>query len=201
MRSMKKLFGISLVVVMVVMGLFSSSGAWLSDKEASANNSLTAATLDLLTNNANGTSQSYVLGNLAPGAWDLAGQVILKNNGSIPGKLWFEIVNARNFENNCIDPEIKWGDTSCGTGADQGELGAFVKASFQGNPDGGPYPRFGGTDVINASIGQRVDVMELAAGQSYPIVLYAVWTSTDNDNLAQGDTVMFDVVWHLDQVH
>lgn len=55
--------------------------------------------------------------------------------------------------------------------------------------------------MINASIGQRVDVMELAAGQSYPIVLYAVWTSTDNDNLAQGDTVMFDVVWHLDQVH
>jgi hypothetical protein len=112
---------------------------------------------------------------------------------------WFEIVNVRNLENNCIDPETKWGDVSCGTEANQGELGAFVKASFQANVD--PWTRYGGADVINASIGVRVDVTVLNPGDTYPIVVYGTWAQTANDNLAQGDTVMFDVVWHLDQVH
>lgn len=197
---LKKWMLIFPVVIVGVMafGLI-GTGAWFTDTATVADNTVTASTLNLKINGQEDAVQTYSLSNLSPGAWDLAGQAILKNDGTIKGKLWLEIVNVRNFENGCGNPETKAGDQTCGTGPDQGELGDLVKASFQANID--PWTRYGGEKVINASIGQRVDVIELAPGQSYPLVLYIVWTSTASDNLAQSDSVVFDVVFHLDQVH
>lgn len=176
-----------------------TSGAWFSATATTGDNTFAAGTLSLLINGQEDPTQTYSIANLAPGAWQLSGQAMLTNNGSLPGKLWFEIVNVRNRENGCGQPERKAGDATCGAGDDQGELGGLVKASFQANV--APWTRYGGSQVINASSGERVDVKDLAAGEAYPIVLYAVWPQGESDNLAQSDAVVFDVVFHLEQIH
>ena len=192
-------FMISFLALGVMAFGLISTGAWFSDTATTSENNLVAGTLDLLINGQDDAVQTYKIANLSPGAWDLTGQAVLKNDGTIAGQLWFEITNVRNLDNGCSNPEIKAGDTTCGLGTDQGELGSLVKASFQANVD--PWTRYGGGNVIDASIGQRVDVTELAPGQSYPLVVYVVWPSSASDNLAQTDSVIFDVVFHLDQVH
>jgi len=154
------------------------SGAWFSDTVSSTGNSLTAATLYVSVNDTRGTTQTYTLNNIKPGAWDLGGQAILKNTGTIPGHLWYEIVN--------VSPA-------------GGPLGALVYPSFQANV--APWTRYGGNLVINEAVGVRVDVADLAPNASIPLVVYFVWPSTDGDNAAQGAALTFDVVWHLDQIH
>jgi hypothetical protein len=182
-EKMKKFLMILMILVTVLAiatmtyGML-GSGAWFSDSVTSAENRLTAATLNLNVNDTRGTSQTYVLDNIRPGDWALGGQAILKNIGSIPGRLWYEISN--------VSPA-------------SGLLGALVYPSFQANI--APWTRYGGTLVINSSVGQRVDVVDLAPGQSIPIVVYFNWPMGIEDNSAQGASLTFDVVWHLDQIH
>lgn len=187
-----------LAIGIMTYGLTGTS-AWFSDTATTPISSVASGTLILKINGQDEVSQAYSVSNLKPNAREPMGQVILKNEGSIKGLGWFEIVNVRNFENGCLYPETKTGDKTCGAGSDQGELGLYVKISFQTNPES-PY-RYAGVNVVNASGGQRVDLISLEPGQSTPLFAYAGWTSTNTDNLAQGDSVIFDVVFHLDQVH
>lgn len=183
-------------VCVLAFGLI-GSGAWFTDKAVAQDNTLTAGTIDLQVNEIDDVTQVYSVSNLRPGSWDLAGQVVLKNTGSLAGHLWLEVADLQNQENACSDPEVKAGDTSCDPLG--GELGQFVKPSFQLNM--APWTRYGGNSTLNDSVGQRVDVMDLQPGQSIPLVLYATWhDSTELDNLAQGDGATFSVVFHLDQI-
>lgn len=193
---MKKLILSVFTILMVSAATFGATQALFSDEETSSNNTFTAATLDLKTNDADGTTASYTLTNIKPGDWNLAGQVVLKNAGSVNGNAWYEITNVRNLENNCL--EMENGDATCGTGDDQGELGGLAKASLQQNVT--PWTRFPTSPVaINTAAGVRYDIGTLTAGQTLPIVVYGVWTPSASDNLAQGDSVVFDVVFHLEQ--
>ena len=174
----KHMLWVALAAIAVMgIGMF-SSGAWFSDNVSSTGNSLTAATLYVSVNDTRGTTQTYTLSNIKPGDWALGGQAILKNTGSIPGHLWYEIMN--------VSPA-------------NGPLGALVYPVFQANVE--PRTRYGGNLVINNAVGVHVDVMDLAAGESIPLVVYFSWPSTSGDNAAQGASLTFDVVWHLDQVH
>lgn len=163
-------------IAVLVYGMF-GSGAWFTSTATSTDNKLTAATLKLEVDGVNSVARTYVLDNIKPGDWALAGQAPLKNVGTLPGKLWFEIVN--------VTPS-------------DGPLGALVYPKFQQNV--APWTRFGGDKVINLSVGERVDIMELAAGESIPIVAYFSWPQGPNDNSAQGASLTFDVIWHLDQI-
>jgi hypothetical protein len=165
-----------LVLSIMAFGLL-DTGAWFSDSVSSTGNQLTAATLKLNVNDARGNSQTYVLDNIKPGDWKLGGQAIVKNSGTIPGHLWYEIVN--------VSPASSL-------------LGDLIYLKFQANVD--PWTHFGGDLVINASVGQHVDVTDLAPGASIPLVVYFSWPLTDHDNDAQGAGITFDVVWHLDQI-
>ena len=195
---MKKILLSFLGIALVSLAAVGATVAYFSDTEIGEDNTFSAGTLDLKTNDVDGVTSAYVLTNMKPGAWDLAGQVILKNAGTVKGHAWLEITNVKNLENSCIDPED--GDTSCGSGDDQGELGDKAKSSFQINVS--PWTRYGGSDSINDSEGTRVDLFDLDAGDTMPLVVYGVWPEGGNsDNLAQGDSVTFDVVFHLDQAN
>jgi hypothetical protein len=164
------------LVVVLAIGM-TGSGAWFTSTATSTGNQLTAATLKLNVDGQESVVQSYVLPNIKPSDWALGGQAVLKNTGTIPGHLWFEIVNV----------------SPAGTA-----LGNLVYPKLQQNV--APWTRFGGTEVINSAVGHRVDVTDLAPGESLPIVAYFSWPPTDGDNAAQGQTVTFDIVWHLDQI-
>jgi hypothetical protein len=178
---MKKLLSlgvVGLVLLSVLAFGLLDTGAWFSDTVSSTGNQLTAATLKLSVNDTRGTVQTYMLDNIRPGDWALGGQAVVKNTGTIPGHLWYELSN--------VSPA-------------SGPLGGLVYPSFQANV--APWTRYGGTLVINDSVGQHVDVTDLAPGASIPLVVYFVWTPTDHDNDAQGATLTFDVIWHLEQIH
>jgi hypothetical protein len=178
---MKKLLiigiaGLLVLLSTLVYGLV-DSGAWFSDSVSSTGNQLTAATLKLSVNDTRGTVQTYALDKIRPGDWQPGGQAIVKNTGTIPGHLWYEIVN--------VSPA-------------SGLLGDLVYLKFQADFE--PKAHFGGDQVINQSTGIRIDVVDLAPGDSIPLVVYFSWPLTDHDNDAQGTILSFDVIWHLDQI-
>jgi hypothetical protein len=168
--------GLLLLLSVLVYGL-TDTGAWFSDTVSSTGNQLTAAALKLNVNDSSGTSQTFVLDKIKPGDLAPGGQVILKNDGTIPGHLWFEIVN--------VTPA-------------NGLLGDLIHPKFRADVE--PWTSFGGDLAINQSIGIRVDVVDLAPGDSISLVVFFNWPLSEHDNDAQGATLSFDVTWHLDQL-
>jgi predicted ribosomally synthesized peptide with SipW-like signal peptide len=157
-----------------------ATSAYFTDQSTASGNTFAAGRIDLDLNGKDSLSHAYSVNNIAPGAWTLAGQVILKNDGTVDGHTWLEIKNVRTNGN--------------------GSLGSLVKASFQKNVE--PWTRYGGVNSVKASENVKVDLFDLKAGASIPLVVYAVWPdgSPATDNPAQGQTTTFDVVFHLDQI-
>jgi spore coat-associated protein N len=168
-------FSIAVVSILAV----GATRAYFSDQANATGNTFAAGTLDLTLNNKAGLTQAYTVNNLAPGAWNLAGQVILKNTGTVNGRAWLQVTNVHTNGN--------------------GALGNLVEASFQENV--APWTRFGGTSSLVASENTKVDLFDLNAGASMPLVVYAVWPNVTpaTDNPAQGEATTFNVAFHLDQ--
>lgn len=175
----------SLVIIVTVGSVASmATYAYFSDTQTAAGNTMAAGTLKLTTNDASGVTMPYHFDHLKPGSWDLTGQVMLKNVGTVDGHAWLEIQNVVNSGNN------------------SGKLADFVVPSFQWNVE--PWTRINSTtDSMSAQTGKRIDIGDINAGESLPLVMYAVWPTTygDADNTVQGNSVQFDVVFHLDQKH
>jgi len=82
---MKRIIGLTIAFVLAVGMIGVGAFAYFSDTETSTGNQLTAGTLDLKTNDADGVSQTVYATNMAPG--DTAGPstIVLKNSGSVDG--------------------------------------------------------------------------------------------------------------------
>ncbi|MCX6728646.1 MAG: TasA family protein [Candidatus Saccharibacteria bacterium] len=176
---MKRL-ALSLVSIAFISILaIGATSAYFSDQSTAAGNTFAAGRIDLDLNGKDSLTHAYSVNGIAPGAWDYAGQVVLKNDGSVDGRAWLEIKNVKTNGN--------------------GALGNLVKASFQENVS--PWTRFGGDNSVKASQNIKVDLFDLKAGASMPLVVYAVWPNGTpaTDNPAQGEITTFVVVFHLDQ--
>jgi len=180
---MKRL-ALSLVSIAFVSILaIGATSAYFSDRSTAAGNTFAAGTIELKLNNKDGLNHTFVVDDIAPGDRDFAGKVVLKNAGSVDGHVWLEITNANTTAN--------------------GSLGDLVRASFQEDLRNHHRPIFGGTDSINASQDKKVDLFDLKARDSKTLAVYAIWPNGTpaTDNPAQGETVTFDVVFHLDQIN
>lgn len=185
LKCMNKI-AISFVAIAVILSLsVGATGAYFTSQVTATGNTFASGTIELTVNNkSSGVSRVYMVSGLHPGSWDLAGQAILKNIGTLNGHAWVEIKDV---------------DVS---GGDRHSLGDLVWASFQLNQS--PWTRFGTFISLNKAQGVKTDLLNINAGQSLPIVVYAVWPTTNPDwidNQAQGQTLTFDVVFHLDQIH
>lgn len=185
---------------MVSAATFGATQALFSDEETSSGNTFTAGTLDLTVDGKNGdeVATRYTLTNWKPGDDKNVGQIKIKNSGSVDGKYWIEIKNVVNHENGCIEPESD--DTTCGD--TEGELGSKISGYFQENisPWRHLNPAFSSIDAAEG-VRMETSIGTLAAGEERPFVLYAKWLPTGTDNLAQGDSVSFDIVFHLEQAN
>ena len=78
---------ISLIAVGVMaFGLISAPGPGRAIPRPRTDNTLTAGTLDLLINSQMMPFKpAWSSANLSPGVWDLTGQAVLKNDGTITG--------------------------------------------------------------------------------------------------------------------
>ena len=80
---MKKILGLTIVAMLLIGMTGIGTWAYFSDTETSTGNQLTAGTLDLTTNDANGVTQTLLATNMAPGDTVGPETITLKNTGSV----------------------------------------------------------------------------------------------------------------------
>jgi predicted ribosomally synthesized peptide with SipW-like signal peptide len=144
---------ISLFIIgILALGIGWGTHSLFTDTETSSNNTFTAATLDL-TVNGPGFSASITLSNMKPGDESVYYKWILKNVGSIPGKLSVTFGTMDDEENGINEPEgIAEAQPYGYEGAratlghpGRGELSEFLKPGVHPdeiNPEALPYLTF-----------------------------------------------------------
>jgi hypothetical protein len=130
--------------------------------------------------------------------------------GEVPeSAVALELFNLRDYENGCNRPEIEAGDVTCGPGPDQGELSSQLEVGISVGAVTGESaaPTCAGPTQV-APIGMRLDQLEdqvIPVGAtdgvaSVCVVLSLHFPSLPENNLAQGDTAMFDLRVGLTEV-
>jgi predicted ribosomally synthesized peptide with SipW-like signal peptide len=215
---------IGLVATMAGAGTFS----YFSDTETSTGNKFTAGTLDLKVDNKDDPLVVHIeLSDIAPG-WSQKYKWVLKNTGSISGKVRVEFSPITNNENGVNEPEaIAEAEPYGYQGAratlgdpNAGELGEYLKFGLlkgdgfnywgPGTDNSGP-PAYGQKWGLNKLGGNTYDTGEkLDPGQTLNLYLNlsldtnlkawdGCWSHDIDDNVIQGDSVIFDIIFHLDQ--
>ncbi|MBI4974179.1 hypothetical protein HZC27_06240 [Candidatus Roizmanbacteria bacterium] len=192
-----------ITVIVVASSVVAATRAYFSDNETSTGNTLSMGTLDLKVNNADDPVVVHITrANLKPyPSWshNYGGNFSLKNAGSVSGVFKMKIINIKNNENGCTEPETEAGDVSCG--ATEGELGGltFVKWSRNEAPWGGWGLKM---SPLNSAEGVVVTGETLAPGATVVTNLDLEWDTHagTQDNLAQNDGVEFDILFSLDQI-
>jgi predicted ribosomally synthesized peptide with SipW-like signal peptide len=202
---MKKIFVLLLTIALVVIMVGAAFTAAFSDVEQSSDNTLTAGTLDLKINDkddATAAIEHMDFANLKPGdnrsqCWNV------KNGGSIAGQLWFEVSGVKNSEVNLLEMERAAGDTT----EFDGELGSQMLGTWkfkrQGDIDYTPWqPRYidNMPGIAYGKPGSDVIVLPvLDQNEFVDICLDTEFVEGSNNNLAQNDSLEFDVVFTLNQ--
>lgn len=202
---MKKIIISASIILAASAIIAGGTYAYFSDTETSTGNTFTSGTLDLKADGQDGQAVVHITrSGLKPyphWSHSFGGQWVLKNDGSIPGKFSMKIVNIKNYENNCNDPENKAGDTTCGTETNAGELGSLMYGRWSRNqaPWGGWGPVF---DSFNTAEGIVVQGDTLNPGETVNAYLDLEWDTHSGltDNLGQGDSLEFDIVFTLEQI-
>lgn len=198
----RKVLGIGAVVLILSLVLVATvgavgTGAWFTDTATSGNNIITAGTLDLTVDGSNDAILPAEISatKLAPGAWDNLGHATLTNIGNLPGQLSFKVKNIANTENGITAPETAAGDVT----AVLGELGPKISLSIQENA--APWTRYTAMSSFADGAVLSTQGRILQPGESIQVVFYVTWAQTSDDNLAQGDSVTFDLEINLAQIH
>lgn len=204
---MKKTLFTMMALVLVIGLAGAGTFAYFSDTETSTDNTFTAGTLDLTVNGKNGENvQLFDVSNLKPTSQP-RGSYRINNIGSIAGFLDIENISFANYENECVEPELEAGDTTCGADPDQGELGAqlnlrmFLDRNTDGSISVGDQMIFNGrVDSLPTSFDLNEPV---PAGGGVDVVaeIYDWWSGQDiNDNLAQSDRLVVNMTFELGQM-
>ena len=82
---MKKIFGLSLVLILVVGIIGVAKFAYLTDNETSSGNSFVSGTLDLTINDTGGVTQTLYATGMSPGATVGPSSITLKNTSTVNG--------------------------------------------------------------------------------------------------------------------
>ncbi len=193
-----------LIVLVVAVAVTGATVAYFSDVETSQGNYFTAGTLDLSVDTENPlTSTKFTITNLAPGDTQSV-TYVLKNEGSIDGFLDMENIAVTSQENGCNEPETAAGDTSCGKpGNGEGELSARVTMTLYMDDDCDGSKQSGEATIYSGAmkdVAASYDINRaLSSGSTQCVGADFVWTSSAQDNVAQGDTATLAVTFELAQ--
>jgi predicted ribosomally synthesized peptide with SipW-like signal peptide len=210
---MKKIMGLT-VSALMVMGLV-GGGTWafFSDIETSTGNTLAAGTLDLTINGGNDPVTLLNVSDIYPGGSGSNGTT-LNNAGNIGGTLAIWIDSITNTESSA-GTEFT-GDSINGS---SGELGSALELAMYIDVDQGGSFNAGdiglkndGTTYTPSSLDYQIansyvsanwtDVYSgnMAAGDSDNfIILYQLPTGSTADNSYQGDSIIVDFTFNLNQ--
>lgn len=206
MKKRKRIIGLAVVLCMVIIIAFGAigTGAWFSDQETSNNNAIAAGTLDMTIDGVNTNVIKFNVANAQPGNQPTS-YWILKNEGTVGGKLTIDNVNVTETGGVATEPEAAAGDT-----ANAGDLGQLVNIRLY--IDNAPITGYYGSEDtmfyngplagLNATVFNALN-LSLPAGSSVRINAVIDWWSHDGniDNKGQGDTASFDIDFLLTQIH
>ena len=199
---MKKII-LSIFTILSVSAIaFGATEAYYSDTETSTGNTFTAGTLDLNLDGANTNVVKFNKTNLVPGNQP-TGTFTLKNVGSVNGFVDLESVSVVSDENGCNDPETEAGDITCGNpGAGEGELAKELNFTLFVDYNGDGWFSTGDKYVFNGLLSDFASVNlnePLNAGNELKLTGIVNYFANANDNIAQGDSVEFDMTFELGQ--
>lgn len=178
---MKKLVLLVLALLMVAGMAGAGTFAYFSDTEASTGNTFTAGTLDLKVGDVDDPNVVHVtLSDMKPGDDTGYYKWVLKNTGTLPGRVSVTFSPITNDDNGLTEPESAC-DTTGGPG--EGELGQYLKpgVDLRGVP---------GVTIIDydeeegwciGSVDEEIDTGGTIGwgpkGWSVPSNLYSVWST------------------------
>lgn len=199
---------IFVIAVTVSVSGFALTQSLFRDTEKSSNSSFVVGTLDLSIDGKNGAqAENITVTNLGSSGVQSGGKTwIIKNVGTLPGKLLLNVDNLLNYENGCNDPE-QVVDPTCGNpGVGEGELGGAIRATVAYKQDGVITP------VVSTSLATPNDIqfaeqwVENASTVVIPpgatIDVSFEWSIAESsyENEIQSDSATFDIVFDLKQV-
>ena len=195
----KKMLLSILIIGVVAVSAGAGTWAYYSDTETSNDNTLTAGTLDLQLDGANGIA-GVSISNVAPGDLDVTADTILvSNEGTIDGTLTASVSNVGDSENGCAnDAETDDDDTTsndgyaCSDESAEGDLSYEVQVTVT---DGGANTYTGYLNPLSVNL-VDMDFGTLGADKTIT-VKYSVDAGADNQ--IQGDGLIFDIDFSLDQ--
>lgn len=178
------------------------------DTETSDTSQFVVGTLDMDLTAQNGSAaESISVTNFGtPGSLNGGKTWKITNIGSLPGELSMSVLNLVNNENGCNEPEALVDVTCENPGTDQGELGAVITATVFLDDGVHPDPVIvstlepGSQENFALQWLTNAGTVSLPAGDSVEVQL--TWSSDANsfENEIQSDSIMFDVVFDLEQV-
>jgi predicted ribosomally synthesized peptide with SipW-like signal peptide len=198
---MRKLF-LSLAVIGITSAVaIGATSAFFSDTETSSANTFAAGSLDLKLDNGDQNVVKFTLANLRPGNQP-TGYYMLKNAGSLNGKLSLSNITVVDNENGITDPEQKAGDTT----DTQGELSSVLNVRIYVDNDKDGYFSTGDNMFYNGlvkdlptSFSDLVVNKTLAPNAEARINFVFDWWNTSIDNQAQGDSFVMGLAFTLEQ--
>lgn len=140
---------------------------------------------------ANPVTALFNLNNLAPGQSN-TGTVGVRNPYSDDGTLKLQATNVKNWENGCNGSEHAAGDTTCGGGSDQGELGAALVFSVEVSAGPvGPWTHTWSGSTADLEAVADVHVTVPASSDRYLRMTVTLPWTTGNE--VQSDSIAFDL--------
>lgn len=202
---MKKILGLTIAAVMIMVMVGGGTWAYFSDTEASADNSLTAGTMDLNIDGDNNVVNTFSATNAAPG--DAGnGSSELSNVGNLEGELDIEITALTNtggtggteFEDGVGD---LGGVALMAVYLDVDKSGDFNAGDIGLKADGTTYSypstlQYATIDSYGSAVWDGAATMAASAAYDF-VVDWEVPTSAGNN--IQGDSVSFGILFTLEQ--
>ena len=201
---MKKILGLTIAAVMIMVMVGGGTWAYFSDTEASADNSLTAGTMDLNIDGGNSVVNTFTASNVAPGDTG-NGSSTLDNVGSLSGELDVAITALVNT-GGTGGTEYEDGVGDLGGVAlmavyiDVDQSGTFNAGDIGLKADGTTYsfPATLQYATIDGYSTAWDAAATMAASAQYDIIIdWEVPTSAGNN--IQGDAVSFGILFTLEQ--
>jgi predicted ribosomally synthesized peptide with SipW-like signal peptide len=182
----KKILASVFIISMLAFSLGYGTYSYFNDTETSSGNTFTAGTLDLKVDGQDDgeTVVHYTLSNMKPGDDSGYYKWVLKNTGTLPGKVSVTFSLIINYENGQTEPEALVDPTA---GELQGELGQYLKPGVQLCDENG-NPLIPGITIIDfnyeegwciAMVEDEIDTGGTIGwgpkGSSVPSLLYSQW--------------------------
>jgi hypothetical protein len=200
MVKQKRLFISITLISMVLAAAVGATLAYFFATRTISQSRFAAGTLDLSVSSSNGALEPFVLENLGENG-DVSGTKswVVKNTGTLPGRLLIGLKNLTNKENGCNDQE-KAAEPNCDQD-DEGELGSAINLKISLNGQEKVSSTL--TTANQSKIGDDWNALPpIILGPGEQKTITAHWATDVNSygNEIQSDSVAFDINFRLNQV-